>query len=259
MAIAQNAPPRSDDPAPAHADRNPKESSSKDTRVDISPPPNDHTHEGSDLDDDVTDATGVREMKPWNPHKAAKDIEVGDYYFKQKNYRAAISRYRGALDHKPNDAEATYRLALALEKTKANGEAAARYKDYLRILPDGVRVPEVQKALARLRPLLPNKTVPLSPLEQAMADGERDLAARNFSGAAISFSKALDIEPNHGLATYKLALALEGIGDPNAALHRYYNYLKVAPGGRYSADAAAAIERLKKQGATISQSLHTPR
>ncbi len=256
MAFAQTAPPRSDDRQPASSS-NPNESSSKDTRIDISPPSDDNKHDGSDVDD-VNEAD-VREMKPWNPHKAMKDIEVGDYYAKQKNYRAAISRYRSALEYKPKDAEATFKLAAALEKTKQYGEAATFYRDYLKIVPDGEFVASAQKALSRLAPQLPNKTIPLSPFDQAMADGERQLAALKFSDASASFNKALEIEPSNALAIYKLALATEGAGDNNSALHLYYNYLQVAPGGRYSTDAAAAIERLKKQGATISQSAQTPR
>ena len=50
--------------------------------------------------------------------KAMKDVEVGDYYYKQENYKAAISRYREALEVKPHDAEATYKLAQVLDKTK---------------------------------------------------------------------------------------------------------------------------------------------
>jgi tetratricopeptide (TPR) repeat protein len=257
-ALAQNEPPRSDR-MPAQAQHGPNESSSKDTRVDISPPPDDRTHEGSDLDDDVTEAAGVREMKPWNPHKAMKDVEVGDYYAKQKNYRAAISRYRSALENKPKDAEATYKLAIALEKTKQYSEAAGFYREYLKIMPDGEYVVSVQKALSRLAPQLPRQAVLLSALDQAIADGDKELSARNFAGAAVSFSKALEFEPDNPLACYKLALSLEGIGDANAALNRYYSYLQTAPGGRFSTDAAAAIERLKKQGATISQSAQTPR
>jgi tetratricopeptide (TPR) repeat protein len=255
--FAQNPPPRSDDAQ--QSTRNPNESSSKDTRVDISPPPDDSKQEGSDLDNDVSEGTGVREMKPWNPHKAMKDIEVGDYYFKQKNYRAAISRYREALEFKPKDAEATFKLAVALEKAKQYGDSAAFYRDYVKNMPDGVYVADAQKALERLGPRLPNKTVPLSPLEEAMANGEKELRASNFGGALFNFNKVLEIEPENALATYKLAVAMEGGGDANEALRRYYHYLQLAPGGRYSADAAAAIERLKKQGATISQSVQTPR
>ena len=254
--FAQNAPPRSDDRQQGPSS-NPNESSSKDTRIDISPPADDNKHEGSDVDD--VNETDVREMKPWNPHKAMKDVEVGDYYAKQKNYRAAISRYRSALEYKPKDAEATYKLASALEKTKQFGEAASMYRDYLKIVPDGEFVASAQKALSRLAPQLPNKTVPLSPLDQAMADGDKELADHKFSDATASFNKALALEPKNPFAIYKLALATEGTGDNNSALHLYYNYLQLAPGGRYSTDAAAAIERLKKQGATISQSGQTPR
>ncbi len=77
----------------------------------------------------------VREFHPWDPHKAAKDVEVGDYYFKRKNYRAAEDRYREALLYKDNDAIATYRLAICLEKMDRPDEARQEYESYLKILP----------------------------------------------------------------------------------------------------------------------------
>lgn len=92
------------------------------------------------------------ETKPWNPHKAAKDIEVGDFYAKRKNYRAAIDRYREALEYKPRDAEATFKLAQALEAVKETTEALKRYQEYLVILPKGEFAAESQKAIERLKP-----------------------------------------------------------------------------------------------------------
>ena len=47
---------------------------------------------------------GITELHSWDPHKAAKNVEVGDFYFKRKNYRAAEDRYREALRYKDNDA-----------------------------------------------------------------------------------------------------------------------------------------------------------
>src|ERR1700691_4228786 len=92
------APPRSDRVRATDLDNGPGESSSKDSPIDLSPPPDDvKAHpQSSDI---LTDAgsTGSGEAHPWNPHKAAKDIEVGDFYFKRKNYRAAYYRYREAL------------------------------------------------------------------------------------------------------------------------------------------------------------------
>ena len=129
-------------------------SSSKDTRVDLSPPANDrkeHPNSGvavSDLEDAASD---VQEMHPWDPHKAAKDIEVGDFYFKRKNYRAALERYKDALVYKPNDALAQFRLAECLDKTGNASEAITHYQEYLKILPHGPFAVDAQKALERLK------------------------------------------------------------------------------------------------------------
>ncbi len=121
------------------------ESSSKDTKVDLTPPPNDQqTHPDSGVADDIL------EFHSYNPHRAMKNIEVGDYYFKRKNYSAAVSRYREALLWKPGDAEATFRLARALEKTRDFDEARENYQQYLKLLPKGPEAPEAEKALARL-------------------------------------------------------------------------------------------------------------
>jgi Flp pilus assembly protein TadD len=105
----------------------------------------------------VTDAeetsgdADVKEFHPWDPHKAAKDVEVGDFYFKRKNYRAAEDRYREALLYKDNDAIATYRLAICLEKMDRPDEARQEYESYLRILPFGPEAADAKKAVARLK------------------------------------------------------------------------------------------------------------
>jgi tetratricopeptide (TPR) repeat protein len=138
----KNAPPRSDQPTQQQG-----ESSSKNTKIDLSPPKGDDIQHADDDDN-----SGVMETKPWNPHKAAKDIEVGDFYAKRKNYGAAISRYREALEYKPKDAEATFKLAHVLEVTKENAEALQLYQQYLKILPNGEFAPEAQKAVERLKP-----------------------------------------------------------------------------------------------------------
>ena len=131
------------------------ESSSKDTKIDLSPPADDDkTHPQSD--EVVKDATGdtanpgVGEFHPWNPHKAAKDIEVGDFYFKRKNYRAAEDRYREALYYKENDANATYRLAVCMEKLDEPAEALKEFESYLKILPHGPQSEDARKAIERL-------------------------------------------------------------------------------------------------------------
>src|SRR6185437_2793507 len=143
-------PPRA---APPEA---PGSSTSKEDRVDITPPSNDtKTHPNADLDN-----PDIGEFHPFDPHRAAKDVEVGDFYYKRQNYRAAVSRYREALLYKPNDAVATFSLADALEKAGDRQEAAQNYKAYLKILPYGPKAKDAHKALQRLQSKLPSASKP---------------------------------------------------------------------------------------------------
>jgi len=149
------APPRSDRVDAHSMPVDPGESSSKADPVDLSPPTDDaKTHpQSSDIlmDEGTSGGADVGEFHPWNPHKAAKDVEVGDYYFKRKNYRAAEDRYREALLYKDNDAIATYRLAVCLEKMERPDEAREEYESYLKILPSGPEAVDAKKALERLK------------------------------------------------------------------------------------------------------------
>src|ERR1051325_8718835 len=127
------APPRSDDAT--DYPRSSEESASRSNRVDISPPKDDaktHPYSSSHGEDDEEGAGDVQEFHPWDPYRAAKDVEVGDFYFKRKNYKAALDRYREALTYKDNDAVATFRLAQCLEKVGRPEEARVRYEGYLK-------------------------------------------------------------------------------------------------------------------------------
>ncbi len=92
----------------------------------------------------------MSEFHAWDPHKAAKNVEVGDYYFKRKNYRAAEDRYREALLYKNDDAIATFRLAVCLEKLDSPDDARKEYESYLKILPHGPQAEQARKALDRI-------------------------------------------------------------------------------------------------------------
>ncbi|HWY04711.1 MAG TPA: tetratricopeptide repeat protein [Candidatus Acidoferrum sp.] len=132
------------------------ESSSKNTLIDLSPPADDaKVHpQGSEILKDAEPASGngeVNEFHPWNPHKAAKDVEVGDFYFKRKNYRAAEDRYREALLYKDNDAIATFRLAICLEKMDQPDQALKEFESYVKILPHGPQAEDARKAIERLK------------------------------------------------------------------------------------------------------------
>lgn len=151
------APPRSDSVQADDLGSSVGESSSKDTQVDLSAPSDDakaHPQSSAavaDAEAEVLSGNGVSEFHTWDPHRAAKSVEVGDYYFKRKNYRAAEGRYREALHYKDNDAVATVRLAICLEKLGILDDARAEYESYLKILPHGPQAAEAQKAIDRLK------------------------------------------------------------------------------------------------------------
>ncbi len=142
-------PPKNNAASPPRSDNVPAgESSSTQTQIDVSPPSNDvksHPEAGLGPDSDVDEFT------PYNPMKALKDIEVGDWYYKQENYKAAISRYREALDFKPHDAEATFKLAEVLNKTGDQAEATTNYEEYLKLLPTGPHAKKAREALEKLK------------------------------------------------------------------------------------------------------------
>ncbi len=134
------------------------ESSSKNTQIDISPPPDDakdHPESAAAVSDaeEESGANGsqVEEFHPWNPHKAMKDIEVGDFYFRQNNYKAALSRYQEALLYKPNDAVANFRSAQCFEKLNSPQDAVEHYQAYLKVMPHGPLSRDAEKALAKLQ------------------------------------------------------------------------------------------------------------
>jgi tetratricopeptide (TPR) repeat protein len=142
-------PPRSE------RDKEAGESSSRDSRIDLSPPKDDaKAHPNSTIPDDAGGEDGtaeVQEFHPYDPHRAVKDIEVGDFYFRKKNYRAALDRYREALFYKPNDAVANFRMAQSFEKLNQPDDAVEHYQEYLRILPNGPLSEEAKKALEKLK------------------------------------------------------------------------------------------------------------
>src|SRR6516162_9847361 len=84
-AWAQKSPPQNQAPPRSDRDSEAGESSSKSTRIDLSPPKDDaknHPGSGGSTGENDPDASDVQEFHPWNPYKASKDVEVGDFYFK---------------------------------------------------------------------------------------------------------------------------------------------------------------------------------
>jgi len=84
----------------------------------------------------------------FNPLQADKEVTIGNYYFKKKNYRAAAKRFTEATRWNPNSAEAYLRLGEAEEKLHDKDLAKEAYTKYLQLAPDAKNADFIKKKLA---------------------------------------------------------------------------------------------------------------
>lgn len=230
----KNLPPAKEEPQPKPQEQR-GESSSQDSQINLDSPT-----KGSSSGD-------VQEMYPYDPHKAAKDVEVGQFYLKRKNYRAALDRFNEALLYKPNDAETTYYLAETQEKLELYDLAHRSYRGYLAILPEGPFSKESQEALKRLEPHLKKAQTAeqQSPdVAKIIEEGEAYLTKNDFESAHVSFVKALQAAPDDPVANFRLAESLQGLQRLDEARIFYRKYLGLQPNGKMAADAKRQIAEI---------------
>src|SRR5262249_48417760 len=188
------------------------------------------------------------EFKPWDPHKAAKDVEVGNYYLKLKNYRAALERFNHALTYKADDAEATYGLATTQEKLGLLSLASRNYSRYLEILPNGPKSKEAREGIQRLEPQVASLKPTAAPADAAKQSahdievGETYLAANNYDAAHERFEDALRLNPDNSPACFRLAQSLQGMQRLDPARMYYRKYLELEPKGDFAKKAKKAID-----------------
>jgi tetratricopeptide (TPR) repeat protein len=87
------------------------------------------------------------------PPSARQSVEVGNFYFRRKDYRGALSRYEEAARDDPYYAPAYLGLGKVYEKMGKKHEALADYQKYLSVLPSQKQADEakdVHKAIRRL-------------------------------------------------------------------------------------------------------------
>lgn len=99
---------------------------------------------------DNPDVSDVQEFHPWNPLKASKDVQIGDFYFKRRNYKAALDRYKEALYYKQGDALAIFRVGECQEKLGNKAEAQKNFEQYLKILPEGPLAKDARASLEKM-------------------------------------------------------------------------------------------------------------
>jgi Tfp pilus assembly protein PilF len=216
------------------------ESSSRDSQIDLKARTTKEKEEAAPSPEDESVLT------PWDPHKAAKDVEVGQWYLKVKNYRAALERFNHALTYKPDDAEAIYGLAVTQEKLDLLSLADQNYRKYLEILPHGPRAKDAEEGLKRIAPnVAANKSdAPADAVKIAAHDidvGETYLSANNFDAARERFEDALRLTPDNPLIWFRLAQALQGMQRLDPARLYYRKYLEAEPKGKFAGNAKKAI------------------
>jgi len=218
------------------------ESSSRDTLINLDNHPAKEEPAPAEEDESV--------LKPWDPHKAAKDVEVGQWYLKLKNYRAALERFNSALSYKPDDAEAIYGLAVTQEKLDLLSLADSNYRKYLGILPNGPRSKEAEEALKRIAPNVAMRKpgdINADAAKLAAHDidvGETYLSGNHFDAARERFEEAMRFSPDNPLIWFRLAQALQGMQRLDPARLYYKKYLEAQPKGKFAGNAKKSISQI---------------
>lgn len=140
------------------ADSKPKAESKADTSGEKpqapATPPVDDVESSSKKEDLGIAKVPPEETSSYDPIGAARDADVGDYYFHEKNYRGALMRYSDALKEKPGDAGIHLRLARGWEKLGAPERAYLEYDVAVKLEREGKSASEAKDGMERLRPVL---------------------------------------------------------------------------------------------------------
>jgi tetratricopeptide (TPR) repeat protein len=130
----------------ARAQDPPQESTSKPA----SPPNNDLKPKSPAKQKKDTATRNAPDQPAWDPLRAEKDLEVGQYYMKKGDVDAAIDRFQDATTAKPGYAIPFRFLAEAQEKKGLKKQAIKSYQRYLDLYPHAEDGDKVRKKIERL-------------------------------------------------------------------------------------------------------------
>jgi tetratricopeptide (TPR) repeat protein len=99
-----------------------------------------------------TDAAvkSAADQPKWDPLRAEKDLEVGQYYMRKGDVDAAIDRFRDATEAKPGYAIPFRYLGEAYEKQGKKKPAVKAYQRYLDLYPHAEDAEKIRKKIERL-------------------------------------------------------------------------------------------------------------
>ena len=87
----------------------------------------------------------------WDPLRAEKDLEVGQYYMRKGDVDAAIDRFQDATNAKPGYAVPFRYLGEAQEKKGLKKQAIASYSRYLELYPHAEDGDKIRNKIDKLR------------------------------------------------------------------------------------------------------------
>jgi tetratricopeptide (TPR) repeat protein len=122
-----------------------QESSSKPTS-----PPDDMKPKSRAKQKKDTAMQNAPDQPAWDPLRAEKDLEVGQYYMKRGDLDAAIDRFQDATTAKPGYAIPFRFLAEAQEKKGLKKQAIKSYQRYLDLYPHAEDGGKVRKKIEKL-------------------------------------------------------------------------------------------------------------
>jgi tetratricopeptide (TPR) repeat protein len=128
---------RAQDPQP--------ESSSKSADAPAPAPPKSSSKKNKD-----TATKSATDQPTWDPLRAEKDLEVGQYYMKKGDIDAAIDRFQDATLAKPGYAIPFRYLGDAQEKKGLKKQAIKSYQRYLDLYPHAEDADKVRKKIDKL-------------------------------------------------------------------------------------------------------------
>jgi tetratricopeptide (TPR) repeat protein len=111
------------------------------------PPPQKKTPPKTNQDNATQSAA---DQPTWDPLRAEKDLEVGQYYMRKGDVDAAIDRFQDATTAKPGYAIPFRFLGEAQEKKGLKKQAIKSYQRYLDLVPRADDADKVRKKIERL-------------------------------------------------------------------------------------------------------------
>jgi tetratricopeptide (TPR) repeat protein len=97
-----------------------------------------------------TPTNSAPDQPTWDPLRAEKDLEVGQFYLKKGDLDAAIDRFQDAAAAKPGFAIPYRYLGEAQEKRGDKREALKSYRRYLDLYPHAEDAKRIQKKIDKL-------------------------------------------------------------------------------------------------------------